>query len=88
MRRRSWSASPSRCSIVLVGRWVPDYLSLPVAFSLPRDLPNVALFGFVQDEATRSAWFLPGLGQLTLWWPITAMMQHEVDWGVLARVER
>ena len=38
----------------------------------------------VQDEV-RSAWFLPSLGQLTLWWPISAVMQHDVDWGVLAQ---
>jgi len=71
-------------AIVLIGRVVPDYLSLPLAFISFLVVVNVILFGFVQDEGVRSAWFLPSIGQLTLWWPISAVMQHEVDWGVLA----
>ena len=73
-------------AIVLIGRVVPDYLALPVAFIGFLVVVNVILFGFVQDETVRNAWFLPSLGQLTLWWPISAVMQHDVDWGVLARV--
>jgi SulP family sulfate permease len=71
-------------AIVLIGRVVPDYLALPVAFVSFLVVANVILFGFVSDEV-RSAWFLPSLGQLTLWWPISAVMQHDVDWGVLAQ---
>jgi SulP family sulfate permease len=71
-------------AIVLIGRIVPDYLALPVAFISFLVGVNIVLFGFM-DEATRSAWFLPSLGQLTLWWPIAAVMEHDVDWGVLAQ---
>ena len=71
-------------AIVVIGRLVPDYLALPVAFISFLVVANVILFGFVSDEV-RSAWFLPSLGQLTLWWPISAVMQHDVDWGVLAQ---
>ena len=33
----------------------------------------------------RSGWFLPSLGELTLWWPINAIMRQQVDWGVIAQ---
>jgi SulP family sulfate permease len=71
-------------AIVVIGRLVPDYLALPVAFISFLVILNVILFGFIPEEA-RKAWFLPSLGQLTLWWPIAAVMEHEVDWGVLAQ---
>jgi SulP family sulfate permease len=71
-------------SIVLAGRVVPDYLALPLAFIGFLVVLNVILFGFVPDEVKR-VWFLPSLGHLTLWWPISAIMQHDVDWGVLAQ---
>ena len=71
-------------SIVLIGRLVPDYLSLPIAFIAFLVVLNIVLFGFTPEEVRR-AWFLPSLGQLTLWWPIAAVMQHDVDWGVLAQ---
>jgi SulP family sulfate permease len=71
-------------AIVLIGRLVPDYLALPVAFIGFLVVLNVILFGFVPEEVKR-VWFLPSLGQLTLWWPISAVMQHDVDWGVLAQ---
>ena len=32
-----------------------------------------------------SAWFLPSLGELSLWWPINAMIGQQVDWGVIAQ---
>ena len=71
-------------AIVFVRRLVPAYLALPVAFVGFLVIVNIVLFGFIHDEAVRSAWFLPSIGKLTLWWPISAVMQHEVDWGVLA----
>ena len=37
-------------AIVLIGRVVPDYLALPVAFIGFLVFVNVILFGFVQDE--------------------------------------
>ncbi|MGA8434369.1 MAG: cyclic nucleotide-binding domain-containing protein, partial [Methyloceanibacter sp.] len=37
------------------------------------------------DESVRRAWFLPSLGELALWWPLSAVLRHEVDWGVIAQ---
>ncbi|HET7852125.1 MAG TPA: SulP family inorganic anion transporter [Methyloceanibacter sp.] len=71
-------------AIVFLRRLVPAYLALPVAFVGFLVILNIVLFGFIHDEAVRNAWFLPSIGKLTLWWPISAVMQHEVDWGVLA----
>ena len=71
-------------AIVFLRRLVPAYLALPVAFVGFLVIVNIVLFGFIHDEAVRNAWFLPSIGKLTLWWPISAVMQHEVDWGVLA----
>lgn len=71
-------------AIPLVGRWVPDYLALPVAFLMFLLLVNGSLFGVVDDEAVRSAWFLPDLGELTLWWPANYVFGGQVDWGVMA----
>jgi SulP family sulfate permease len=72
-------------SIPLVGRWVPSFLALPIAFCAFLVALDLGLFGVVQDEGMRSAWFLPKLGELALWWPISAVMRHEVDWGVIAQ---
>ena len=69
-------------SIPLLGRVMPNFLALPVAFFGFLFVLDVALFGFV-DEAARSAWFLPSLGDLTLWWPIQAMIGQQVDWTVI-----
>ena len=33
----------------------------------------------------RRAWFLPSLGELSLWLPINAVMREHVDWGVIAQ---
>ncbi len=71
-------------AIALIRRWVPAFLALPVAFIAFLVVLDVVLFVFVPADV-RSAWFLPSLGQLTLWWPIGAIMQHDVDWGVLAQ---
>ncbi len=71
-------------SIWFLKRWVPAYLALPVAFICFLAVLNIVLFGFMQNEALRAAWFLPSLGELTLWWPIAAVMRHDIDWGVLA----
>lgn len=71
-------------AIALMRNWVPSFLALPVAFVAFLVAVNVALFGFVPEDI-RAAWFLPSLGHLTLWWPIGAIMQHDVDWGVLAQ---
>jgi SulP family sulfate permease len=72
-------------SIPLVGRWVPSFLALPLAFVAFLVVLDLGLFGVVKDESVRSAWFLPSLGELALWWPISAMLRHEVDWGVIAQ---
>src|SRR4029079_14173416 len=71
-------------AIALIRRWVPAFHALPVAFVAFLVVLDVVLFAFVPAEV-HSAWFLPSLGQLTLWWPIGAIMQHDVDWGVLAQ---
>jgi sulfate permease, SulP family len=70
-------------SIPLLGRWIPDYLALPVAFFVFLVLLDGSLFGLA-DETVRSAWFLPSLGELALWWPAGAVMGQHVDWGVIA----
>jgi sulfate permease, SulP family len=71
-------------AIVVLKRWVPPYLALPVAFVGFLVVLNLILFGVMQDGVLRKAWFLPSLGHLTLWWPISAVMSHDIDWGVLA----
>ncbi|MEZ5828567.1 MAG: SulP family inorganic anion transporter [Hyphomicrobiales bacterium] len=70
--------------IVLLKRWMDDFLTLPVAFILFLVVMDVVLFGFVAD-GPRSAWFLKAVGALQLWWPLAAMAEHNIDWGVLAR---
>ena len=72
-------------AIPLLGRFVPSYLALPVAFFGFLIILDVALFGFVGDETVRVAWFLPSLGELTLWWPTSAIIGQQVDWGVIAQ---
>ena len=72
-------------SIALMGRWVPSFLALPLTFAAFLLVLDVVLFGFTQDEVVRNAWFLPSLGKLTLWWPMSAVLHHEVDWGVIAQ---
>ncbi len=72
-------------SIPLVSRWVPSFLALPLAFVAFLVVLDLGLFGFVEDESVRSAWFLPSLGELALWWPISAVLRHQVDWGVIAQ---
>ncbi|HAH66606.1 MAG TPA: hypothetical protein DCL72_14300 [Rhizobiales bacterium] len=70
-------------SIPLVGRWVPSFLALPVAFGVFLLILDLVLFNFVQDGTVRSAWFMPSLGHLALWSPIAAVLRHGVDWGVI-----
>ena len=72
-------------SIALMGRWVPSFLALPLAFAAFLLVLDVVLFGFTQDEVVRNAWFLPSLGKLTVWWPMSAVLHDEVDWGVIAQ---
>ncbi len=72
-------------SIPLLGRWLPNYLALPVAFLAFLLVLDGSLFGVVGDQAIRGAWFLPSLGKLTLWWPAGALMGQQVDWGVIAQ---
>jgi SulP family sulfate permease len=72
-------------SIALAGRWVPNFLALPLAFAGFLFVLDGVLFGFTQDEAVRNAWFLPSLGKLTVWWPMSAVLHDEVDWGVIAQ---
>lgn len=70
-------------AIPLIGRWIPDYLALPLVFLALLVLLNIGLFGF-GDEAIRSAWFLPSLGELSLWWPADFVFGNQVDWDVIA----
>ena len=72
-------------AIPLVGRWVPSFLALPLVFLVFLVALDMGLFGFIHDESVRRAWFLPSLGELALWWPISAVLRHEVDWGVVAQ---
>ena len=72
-------------AIPVLGRWVPSYLALPLAFFAFLIALDLSLFGIVTDDAVRNAWFLPSLGELSLWWPITAMLGEHVDWGVIAQ---
>jgi sulfate permease, SulP family len=72
-------------SISFLRRWVPSYLALPVAFVGFLVVLDGVLFGLVRDESIRSAWFLPSLGELALWWPISAVLRNEIDWGVVAQ---
>jgi sulfate permease, SulP family len=70
-------------SIPFVGRFVPSYLALPVAFGVFLVILDLVLFNFVQDGTVRNAWFMPSLGHLTLWSPIAGVLRHGVDWGVI-----
>ncbi|OFW72791.1 MAG: hypothetical protein A2W02_04795 [Alphaproteobacteria bacterium RBG_16_64_48] len=72
-------------AIPVLGRWVPNYLALPIAFFAFLVLLDGSLFGVVGDQAVRSSWFLPSLGELSLWWPLRAMIGQQVDWGVIAQ---
>ena len=72
-------------AIPVLARWVPDYLALPIAFFAFLIVLNGSLFGIVGDESVRAAWFLPKLGELSLWWPLSAMIGEQVDWGVIAQ---
>ena len=71
-------------AIPLLGRWIPAYLALPVAFFAFLAVLDGSLFGLVGDEQVREAWFLPRLGELTLWWPANYVFGSKVDWGVIA----
>jgi sulfate permease, SulP family len=72
-------------AIPLLARWVPAYLALPIAFFGFLIVLNIGLFGFVGDAGLHAAWFLPELGKLRLWWPLSAMVGGQVDWGVIAQ---
>lgn len=72
-------------SVPLVGRFVPSFLALPVTFLAYLLVLDIALFVLVDDHAVRSAWFLPSLGELGLWWPIAAVIDHHIDWRVIAQ---
>jgi SulP family sulfate permease len=72
-------------SIPVLGRFVQSYLALPIAFFAFLTLLDGSLFGIVSDETVRGAWFLPKLGELSLWWPINAMIGSQVDWRVIAQ---
>ena len=71
-------------SMPIVGRWVPSYVALPLAFAAFVIVLDISLFGFVPDE-TRNAWFLPSLGSLALWWPMSAVLNNDVDWWAIAQ---
>jgi len=71
--------------IPILARFVPAYLALPIAFFSFLIILDGSLFGVVSDESVRGAWFLPELGELRLWWPMTAIVGDQVDWGVIAQ---
>ena len=71
-------------SIPVLGRLIPAYLALPVAFFAFLILMDGSLFGLA-DEGVRNAWFLPSLGELTLWWPANFVFGNQVDWHVIAQ---
>jgi SulP family sulfate permease len=71
-------------SIPLLTRVVANYLALPIAFFAFLLVLDVTLFGFAGTE-THDAWFLPKLGEISLWWPLTAILGNQVDWGVIAK---
>jgi sulfate permease, SulP family len=72
-------------AIPVLGRWIPDYLSLPVAFFAFLMMLDGSLFGLVSDEGMRNGWFLPSLGELKLWWPANFVFGEQVDWRVIAQ---
>jgi SulP family sulfate permease len=72
-------------AIPLLGRWFPAYLALPVAFFAFLIALDGCLFGIVSDETVSNAWFLPKLGELSLWWPANFVLGNQVDWGVVAQ---
>jgi len=71
--------------IFLLKRWMDDYLTLPVAFITFVVVLNGILFGLVNDEAVRETWFLKAVGALQLWWPLEALVTHDIDWTVMAQ---
>jgi len=71
-------------AIPVLGRWVPAYLALPVAFFAFLLVLDGSLFGVVSDDGVRNAWFLPSLGEISLWWPANYVFGNQVDWGVIA----
>ncbi len=71
--------------IVLLKRWMDDYLALPVTFILFLIFMNVILLGFVTEPETQNAWYLQAVGALQLWWPLEAIAEHDIDWAVMAR---
>ena len=70
--------------IVLLRRWMPDYLTLPATFILFLVVMDVVLFGFA-SESVHAIWFLKGVGELKLWFPLKAMAENNIDWGVMAQ---
>jgi SulP family sulfate permease len=69
--------------IVLLKRWMDDYLTLPIAFFIFLVVLNVILLWFVNDPETQANWYLAAVGALQLWWPIEAVATHDIDWGVM-----
>ena len=70
--------------IVLLKRWMDDYLTLPIAFFIFLVVLNVILLWFVNDPETQANWYLAAVGALQLWRPIEAVATHDIDWGVMA----
>jgi sulfate permease, SulP family len=71
-------------SVLAFRRWVHSYLALPIAFIAFVVIMNFFLFGLVSGPE-RSPWFLESVGELKLWWPLAAMVEHDIDWAVMAR---
>ncbi|MGD8422657.1 MAG: SulP family inorganic anion transporter, partial [Methyloceanibacter sp.] len=53
--------------IVLLKRWMDDYLTLPIAFFIFLVVLNVILLWFVNDPETQANWYLAAVGALQLW---------------------
>jgi SulP family sulfate permease len=70
-------------SIPIAGRYLPAFLALPATFLAYLIALDVYLFVVVTDEAVRSPWFLPSLGNLSLWMPLTAVAKNEIDWSII-----
>jgi sulfate permease, SulP family len=71
-------------SIGVLRRWVYPYLVLPVAFVGFLVLLDLILFGVVPVQV-RSVWFLPSVGKLALWWPLSSITRADIDWGGIAQ---
>ena len=71
-------------SIGILRRWFAPYLTLPIAFVSFLLILDLVLFGFVPGQI-RSVWFLPSVGKLALWWPLSAITRVDIHWNTIAQ---